>query len=67
MVVYLKNPASGLGWQLVFTQLWRTHPSMLQETLEDFYNDDEENLGRVVDIALELRVSQTLMAKAGSR
>jgi CCR4-NOT transcription complex subunit 1 len=55
---YLSTPAAQIASsQLVFHQLQQNDPERLLQILVDFYLEDENNLGRVVEIAMEAKVS----------
>lgn len=43
---------------LVFHQMWEINPENLLSVLLEFYGEDENNLGRIVEIGSELKVSQ---------
>ena len=55
---YLAAPAANItSSQLVFHQFHQNDLEGLLRTLVDFYLEDENNLGRVVDIAIDIQVS----------
>lgn len=61
--VYLINPAAALASaSLVFQQLWELNPTSLLQDLGEFYAEDENNLGKVVEIAWELEILDKLLA-----
>ena len=53
------SPNSITSSQLVFHQMYQSNPEVLLSALLMFYAEDENHLGRVVEIAQELRVSET--------
>lgn len=60
MSMYLTSaPSAVTSSQLVFHQMWQSESEGLLGLLLDFYGEDESNLGRIVDIALELKVKRT--------
>ncbi|KAL1410914.1 CCR4-NOT core subunit cdc39 [Vanrija albida] len=61
--VYLINPPSALASaQLVFQKLWELNPTGLLDVLAEFYGEDENNLGKVVEIAWDLQILDRLLA-----
>ena len=48
--------------QLVFHLLWNQNPEHLMSLLLEFYSEDENHLGRIMDISLELKVSLGIKA-----
>jgi CCR4-NOT transcription complex subunit 1 len=63
--MYLSSTTSSdvTSRQLVFHQLYTNDPARLLQILSDFYNEDQSNLGLIIDIGLEVQVSdaQVLM------
>jgi CCR4-NOT transcription complex subunit 1 len=58
LALYLSStPNTVTSSQLVFHQMWQIDPANLLAVLLEFYSEDENNLGRVVEISLELKVS----------
>ena len=53
------SPSSITSSQLVFHQMYNSNPEGLLSALLTFYAEDENRLGRVVEIAHELNVSET--------
>ncbi|EJT45512.1 3'-5' exoribonuclease [Trichosporon asahii var. asahii CBS 2479] len=61
--IYLINPPSALASAaLVFQQIWELNPKGLLDTLTEFYSEDENNLGKVVEVAWELQILDKLLA-----
>ena len=61
LAVYLATPAeSATSSQLVFHQMWQNDPDGLLAILLEYYAEAEDNLGRIMDIANEVEVSDTL-------
>ncbi|BEJ18074.1 hypothetical protein CspHIS471_0703510 [Cutaneotrichosporon sp. HIS471] len=60
--IYLVNPYADLASApLVFQQLWDLNPSGLLKDLGEFYGEDENNLGKVVEIAWDLNIMDKLL------
>ncbi|CAK9782142.1 Not1-domain-containing protein [Cutaneotrichosporon oleaginosum] len=60
--IYLVNPPEELASApLVFQQLWDTNPSGLLNDLGEFYSEDENNLGKIVEIAWDLNILDKLL------
>ncbi|RSH85805.1 uncharacterized protein EHS24_003985 [Apiotrichum porosum] len=60
--IYIANPPAALASpSLVFQQMWELNPTGLLELLTEFYSEDENNLGKVVEIALELQILDKLL------
>lgn len=67
MAVYLNKPASEIASsQIVFHSLYHLDPHNLLNELEEFYNDNELKVYRVLEIAEELRVSQVKSLRSAS-
>lgn len=61
--LYMVNaPAQLASPSLVFQQMWELNPKGLLELLTEFYAEDENNLGKVVEIAWELQILDKLLA-----
>jgi len=59
--MYLSSaPTAVTSSQLVFHQMSQSDPETLQSLLPEFYVEDENNLGRVMEIGLELKVNHQL-------
>lgn len=59
--MYLTTPAGQItSSHLVFHQLQHNDSEGFLQTLLDFYHENENNLGRVVDIASDANVSADL-------
>ena len=57
MGMYLAAPPGNItSSQLVFHQLYQMKPGHLLQILLEFYQEDENHLGRIVDVALEVKV-----------
>lgn len=57
LALYLSSPAANVtSSQLVFHQMWQLSQENLLAVLQEFYGEDEVNLGRVIDISLDLKV-----------
>lgn len=57
LAMYLSSaPSAVTSSQLVFHEMWRSSPDSLLGILLNFYDEDENNLGRVLEISLELQV-----------
>jgi CCR4-NOT transcription complex subunit 1 len=52
------EPPACTSSTLVFHQLWAQNPQRFWDRLIDFYNEDDTQIGRVVEIGMELDVSQ---------
>lgn len=58
MGTYMSTPPANItSSQLVFHQLRQGNMEGLVQNLIDFYHEDENNLGRVVEIAMDVQVS----------
>ncbi|WWC68491.1 uncharacterized protein I206_102420 [Kwoniella pini CBS 10737] len=63
LAVYLSSAANTMtSSALVFQQMWQASPEGLLSVLLEFYGEDENNLGRIVEIATELKVLDKLLA-----
>ncbi|GFZ43225.1 hypothetical protein JCM24511_00944, partial [Saitozyma sp. JCM 24511] len=63
LALYLSSaPSNVTSSQLVFHQMWQIDPANLLAVLLEFYSEDESNLGRVVEIGLELKILDKLLA-----
>ncbi|WVQ85274.1 hypothetical protein IAT38_007439 [Cryptococcus sp. DSM 104549] len=63
LAMYLTtSPKEITSSHLVFHQLWETNPDNLISVLLEFYGEDENNLGRIMEIAMELNIMGTLLA-----
>lgn len=61
--VYLINPPTALASaSLVFQQLWELCPDSLMDVLTEFYAEDENNLGKVVEVAWDLQILDKFLA-----
>jgi CCR4-NOT transcription complex subunit 1 len=61
--LYMVNsPAQLASPSLVFQQMWELNPKGLLDLLTEFYTEDENNLGKVVEIAWELDILDKLLA-----
>ena len=57
LTLYLTSaPSAVTSSQLVFHQMWQTKPDAMLAMLLGCYAEDENNLGRVMDIGFELKV-----------
>lgn len=57
LALYLSTPPSSItSSQLVFHQMWQQNPDRLLQVLLDFYAEDENHLGRVLEIGMEIKV-----------
>lgn len=58
LAMYLSaKPSDITSSALVFHQMWEINPENLLSVLLEFYGEDENNLGRIVEIGSELKVS----------
>ncbi|KAK4684746.1 CCR4-NOT transcription complex subunit 1, partial [Tremellales sp. Uapishka_1] len=56
LAVYLASASNTVtSSQLVFQQMWQVNPDGLLAVLNEFYGEDENNLGRVVEIGMDLK------------
>ncbi|WVF70722.1 hypothetical protein IAT40_005515 [Kwoniella sp. CBS 6097] len=63
LAVYLSSSSNTMtSSALVFQQMWQTHPESLLSVLLEFYTEDENNLGRIFEIAQELKIVDKLLA-----
>ncbi|WVQ65071.1 uncharacterized protein L199_003241 [Kwoniella botswanensis] len=63
LAVYLSSAANAMtSSALVFHQMWQASPEGLLSVLLEFYGEDENNLGRIVEIATELKILHKLLA-----
>ncbi|WWD18096.1 hypothetical protein CI109_102544 [Kwoniella shandongensis] len=46
---------------LVFHQMWQINPDNLLSVLLEFYHEDEDNLGRIVEIAQDVKILDKLL------
>lgn len=59
LAMYLSaKPSDITSSALVFHQMWEINPENLLSVLLEFYGEDENNLGRIVEIGSELKVGQ---------
>lgn len=45
--------------QLVFMRLWQIEPTYLTDAFRDFYEENPLNISRILDVAQDLKVSQS--------
>jgi CCR4-NOT transcription complex subunit 1 len=58
LAMYLSSsPNDVTSSQLVFHQMLQINPEGLLSVLLEFYGEDENHLGRIMEIALEVQVS----------
>ncbi|KZT44176.1 Not1-domain-containing protein [Sistotremastrum suecicum HHB10207 ss-3] len=48
--------------QLVFMRIWQIDPTYLTTAFTDFYHDNQLNITRILDIAQDLKILDTLLA-----
>ncbi|ODO11915.1 hypothetical protein I350_00699 [Cryptococcus amylolentus CBS 6273] len=63
LAMYLSTkPTDITSSALVFHQMWEINPDNLLSVLLEFYGEDENNLGRIVEIGSELKILGRLLA-----
>lgn len=63
LAIYLSTKPSDItSSALVFHQMWEINPENLLSVLLEFYGEDENNLGRIVEIGSELKILGKLLA-----
>ncbi|WVR05705.1 hypothetical protein IAU60_002729 [Kwoniella sp. DSM 27419] len=68
LVAYLSKPSNAMtSSALVFHQLWQMNPDHLLSVLHELYLEDENNLGRIVDIAGEISILDKLLESENAR
>ncbi|EIN07655.1 CCR4-Not complex component [Punctularia strigosozonata HHB-11173 SS5] len=47
--------------QLVFMRIWQIRPTYLTDAFRDFYNESEVNITRILDVAQDLKILDSLL------
>ncbi|EIW72732.1 hypothetical protein TREMEDRAFT_72862 [Tremella mesenterica DSM 1558] len=65
LALYLSTPPANItASQLVFHQMWQNNPDYLMSILLEYYGEDEHNLSRVVEIGIEIKILDKLLASS---